>query len=124
MFFFGTRSFEPSEIKFVKDKNIFYRTPLQLQTRQDWLSAFKEVRKSIGNKKFVVSFDFDGIDPKYFCDVLVPESNGLSVECARDFINEFIDAINFEFVEYAVTGDKQSENTVQELIGIVAKTFD
>ncbi len=124
LFYFGSRSFEPSEIKYVKDNNIFYRTPAQLQTKDDWTNAFKEVRNRIGNKKFVVSFDFDGIDTKYFKDVWVPEPNGLSLDFTRAFINEFIDAINFEFVEYAVTGDEQSENTVHELINIVAKTFD
>ena len=124
LFYFGSRSFEPSEIKYVKDNNIFYRTPAQLQTKSDWDAAFKEVRNRIGNKKFVVSFDFDGIDEKYFKDVWVPESNGLSLDFARDFVNYFSDAINFEFVEYAVSGDKQSADVVRELIGIVAKTFD
>ena len=124
LFYFGSRSFEPSEIKYVKDNNIFYRTPAQLQTKDDWTNAFKEVRNRIGNKKFVVSFDFDGIDAKYFKAVWVPESNGLSLDFARAFVNEFIDAINFEFVEYAVSGDKQSEDIVRELINIVAKSFD
>jgi len=124
LFYFGSRSFEPSEFKYVKDNNIFYRTPAQLQTPSDWHKAFCEVRKSIGNKKFIVSFDFDGIDAKDFKDVWVPEPNGLSLNCARDFVSEFKDAINFEFVEYAVNGDKESANAVQELIGIVAKTFD
>ena len=119
LFFFGSRSFEPSEIKYVKDQNIFYRVPAQLQNKEDWKNAFKEVRKHIGNKKFIVSFDFDGIDPKFFKDVWVPEPNGLSMEFAHDFVQEFKDAINFEFVEYAVSGDKESANVVKELIDIV-----
>ena len=94
LFFLGSRSFEPSEIKYVKDNNIFYRVPAQLQNKADWKNAFKEVRKHIGNKKFIVSFDFDGIDPKFFKDVWVPETNGLSIECAQDFVEEFKDAIN------------------------------
>ena len=124
LFCFGTRSFEPSEIQYVKDNNIFFRTPAQLQTETDWKNAFAEVRNLIGNKKFIVSFDFDGIDPKSFSDVWVPEPNGLSVEFARAFVKEFIDAINFEFVEYAVTGDKESADIAKELIDIVAHTFD
>jgi len=120
LFYFGTRSFEPSEIKYTKDNHIFYKTPMQLQTVQDWQKAFHEVRHRIGNKKFIVSFDFDGIDPKTFKDVWVPEPNGLSLDFARAFINEFKDAIGFEFVEYAVSGDKQSENVAKELIGIIA----
>lgn len=124
LFYLGTRSFEPAEIKYVKDNNIFYRTPSQLKTKQDLENAFKEIRKRIGDKKFVVSFDFDGIDAKDFTDVWVPESNGISVEFARYFVNEFKDATSFEFVEYAVSGDKQSENIVRELVGIITKTFD
>ncbi len=123
LFYFGSRSFEPSEIKYVKDNNIFYRTPAQLQTSSDWRKAFNEIRKRIGDKKFIVSFDFDGIDPKFFKDVWVPEPNGLSIDCARDFVQEFKDAINFEFVEYAVSNDKESADAVQELVGIVAKNI-
>ena len=123
LFFLGSRSFEPSEIKYVKDNNIFYRVPGQLQSESDWRNAFQEIRNRIGNKKFIVSFDFDGIDPKFFKDVWVPEPNGLSIDCTRDFVDEFKDAINFEFVEYAVSGDKASANAVQELIEIVAKNI-
>ncbi len=124
LFYFGVRSFEPSEIKYVKDNNIFYLTPDQLQTQSDWNRAFKEVRQRIDGKKFVVSFDFDGIDNKYFKDVWVPETNGLSLEFARAFVSEFKDAIGFEFVEWAVSGDKDCESVAKELIDIVAKTFD
>ena len=124
LFFLGSRSFEPSEIKYVKDNNIFYRIPSQLQTQSDWENVFKEVRERINNKKFVVSFDFDGIDPKYFNDVWVPEPNGLSLDCARAFVKEFKDALNFEFVEYAVSDNKQNYDFAQEIIGIIANTFD
>lgn len=124
LFYFGSRSFEASEIKYVKDNNIFYRTPSQLQTKSDWDSAFKEVRAKIGNKKFIVSLDFDGIDAKYFRDVWVPETNGLSVDFANAFVKEFSDALSFEFVEWAVSGDKQSADIVQQLVSIIAKTFD
>ena len=119
LFFLGSRSFEPAEIKYVKENNIFYRTPAQLQTPEDWKTTFAEIRNRIGNKKFVVSFDFDGLDAKCFHDVWVPEQNGLSLDCARTFLKEFSDAINFEFVEYAVSGDKEMENIVREFIGIV-----
>ena len=124
LFYFGSRSFEPSEINYVKNNNIFYRTPEQLQTKSDWDNAFKIVRERIGNKKIVVSFDFDGIDKKYFNDVWVPESDGLSLDFAKYFVNKFVDAINFEFVEWAVSEDKDSENVVRDLIDIVAKTFN
>ena len=124
LFYVGSRSFEPSEIQFVKENNIFYRTPQQLQTKNQWNECFKEIRQRINGKKFVVSFDFDGIDEKYFRDVWVPESNGLSLDFARCFVNEFIDALNFEFVEWAVSGDKQSQNVVRELIGTVVNKIN
>nr|MBQ0091631.1 arginase family protein [Candidatus Enterousia merdequi] len=124
LFYFGSRSYEPSEIKYVQDNNIFYRTPEQLQTESDWKKAFAEVRKSIGNKKFVVSFDFDGIDAQYFKDVWVPENKGLSLDFARAFVKEFSDALNFEFVEWAVSGDEQSAKVAEELIGMIVKTFN
>ena len=124
LFCFGARSYEPAEIAYIKDQNIFYLSPEQLQSESDWEKAFQEGRKRIGNKKFIVSFDFDGIDPKSFRDVWVPEPNGLSVEFARAFIKQFIDAVNFEFVEYAANGDEQSANIVKELISFVTKTFD
>ena len=54
----------------------------------------------------------------------MPESNGLSMDFTRAFVKEFIDAVNFEFVEWAVSGDEDSENIVHELVGIVAKSFD
>jgi len=124
LFYLGTRSFEASEIKYVKEKNIFYRTPQQLQTKSDWDNAISEIRAQIGNKKFVVSFDFDGIDKGAFSDVLVGETNGLSPDFAKYFINEFIDAINFEFVEWAPSGDKNCEELVRELVNIVVQNFD
>lgn len=123
LFYFGSRSFEPSEIQYVKNNNIFYRTPQQLQTKADWDKSFKIVREHIGNKKYVVSFDFDGIDKKYFKDVWVPESGGVTPEFAKYFLHEFHHAIGFEFVEWAVSGDEQSAKIVHELIEIVTKTF-
>ncbi|MBR3510685.1 MAG: arginase family protein [Alphaproteobacteria bacterium] len=123
LFYLGSRSFEPAEIKYVKENNIFHKIPSQLQTESDWNNVFKEIRERIGNKKFVVSFDFDGIDPKDFKDVWVPEPNGLSLDCAKAFVNEFKDAINFEFVEYAPSDDKTCEKNAYDLIKIVSDTF-
>ena len=88
------------------------------------MHAFQEVREHIGNKKFIVSFDFDGLDAQCFKDVWVPEQNGLSIDFTRDFVNEFSDAIGFEFVEWAVSGDKHCEDIARDLITIVAKKFN
>ena len=119
IFYLGTRSYEPSEINFVNAKNIFMRSANDLQTPDDWSRAVDEIRRRIGLRQYVVSFDFDAIDPKLFRDVLVPEPNGISMEAAEYFVRAFApDAHSFEFVEYAPTGDKSSANIVKQLIDI------
>lgn len=121
LFYLGTRSYEPSEIKHIRDNNIFMRTPEQLATEAQVADAIAEIRTRIGNRPYVVSFDLDAIDPKYFKDVWVPEPNGISVDTARTLTAAFADAHSFEFVEYASTGDKASADIVRELINIVLK---
>ncbi len=120
LFYLGTRSFEPAEIDFVRNNDIMMFGADALQNESDVDAAISEIRRQINGRPFVVSFDFDAIDPKYFKDVLVPESGGISVEAARRLVREFAtDAHSFEFVEYAPTGDAQSANIARELIGIV-----
>lgn len=116
LFYIASRSFEPSEINFAKSKNIFIRTPSDIDTQTKLQATIDEIRAKIGTKKFVVSFDFDAIDPKYFHDVLVPEPNGISVESAKHLIRAFSDAYSFEFVEYAPNGDKGSAQIAHDLI--------
>ena len=101
MFYLASRSYEPAEIDFVHQNNIFMRTPLDLDP-------------------YVVSFDFDAIDPNTFASVLVPEPNGISLSAARQLTHAFApDAHSFEFVEYAPRdGDVQSADIVRELVGI------
>ena len=119
IFYLGTRSSEPSEIKFARDKNIYIRPANELQTSDAWANAVDEIRRKIGTRQYVVSFDFDAIDPQVFHDVLVPESNGISADAAEYFVRAFApDAHSFEFVEYAPTGDKQSAEIVKKLVGI------
>jgi len=124
LFYLGTRAFEPSEIQFVKENNIFYKTPQQLQNKSDIDSAISEIRKKIGNKQFVVSFDFDAINPTEFSDVWVPEPNGISVNTAKYFVKQFSDALNFEFVEYAVSGNQKMYNIAKDIINIIVQTHD
>ncbi len=119
VFYLGTRSFEPAEIEFVRDNNIFMRTPDQLKSETELRDAVREIRKKIGDRPFVVSFDFDAIDPKYFGDVLVPAGNGLTVATAEYLVREFDDAVSFEFVEYAPSGDEPSAQIVKQLVGLV-----
>ena len=121
VFYLGTRSYEPAEIEFTRANNIYIRTPEQLKTESDWRNAIREIRRKIGDRPFVVSFDFDAIDPKYFSDVLVPAGNGLTVAAAEYFIREFDDATSFEFVEYAPSGDVASALIVKQLVGLVVR---
>lgn len=118
LFYLASRSYEPSEIKFVQDNNIFMRTPDAMRTDSDLDQVIEEIRHHIDGRPFVVSFDFDAIDPEFFKDVLVPESGGISMYAARRLVREFADAVSFEFVEYSPTGDTASANAVRELIKI------
>ncbi len=122
VFYLGSRSYEPSEIKFATDNNIFMRRADQLQTMTDAQNALNEIRAKIGNRPYVVSFDFDAIDPKYFPDVWVPEPNGISADVAEYFTRALAPhAHSFEFVEYAPRHDAQSAQIVKTLVGIAAE---
>ena len=119
LFYLGTRSYEPAEIDFVQRNNIFVRTPDQIKTKTDLARAIREIKDKIGDRPYVVSFDFDAIDPKYFRDVWVPERGGISVTAAETLVREFApDAHSFEFVEYAPTGDRPSADIVKTLVTI------
>ena len=118
MFYLGTRSFEPAEIEFVRNQNIFMRHADELQTMDAVRGAVATVREQIANRPFVLSFDFDGIDPKYFPDVWVPENNGLGLDAVEYMVDAFKDAYGIEFVEYAPNGDTESVDIVRRLIKI------
>lgn len=118
LFYLGSRSYEPSEIKNVIDKKIYIRHAHELQDCASVLEITEEIRQKIGNRKFVVSFDYDAIDPRFFSDVLVPEPNGISIQIAEQLVRAFSDAYSFEFVEYAPTGDTASADIVKNLVGL------
>lgn len=119
VFYLGTRSYEPSEINFVRENGIYLRSADELQTEADWATTVSEIRRRIGERPYVVSFDFDAIDPKFFKDVLVPESGGISKEAAEYLTRAFaLDAHSFEFVEYAPSGDAASAEIVRGLVEI------
>lgn len=119
IFYLSTRSYEPSEINFVRENGIYLRGADELQTEADWATTVSEIRRRIGERPYVVSFDFDAIDPKFFKDVLVPESGGISKEAAEYLTRAFaLDAHSFEFVEYAPSGDAASAEIVRRLVEI------
>lgn len=119
IFYLGTRSYEPAEIEFVREQNIFMRTPTEIATPDTLESTIREIREKIGTRPFIVSFDFDVIDPRYFRDVLVPAGGGININTAEHLVRAFHDAYSFEFVEYAPSGDHPSAQIVQNLIGIL-----
>lgn len=120
LFFLGTRSYEPAEIEFIQSKNIYYRTSDEINDATACAKYISEIRKRIGNRPFVISFDFDVIDPIYFPNVLVPEPSGITINTAKYLLHEFRDAYSTEFVEYAPNGDKRCAQIVHELISVIA----
>ena len=119
LFYLATRSTEQAEDEYANKHNIYVRHASELQTQSDIENAISEVRKKIGNRPYVVSFDFDAIDPKIFSEVLVPAPDGITFEAAEDLLRGFHDASYFEFVEYAPSGDESSANIAKKLIEIV-----
>ena len=120
LFYLGTRSYEEHEISYAKSQNIYIRTAAELQTPDTWAAAVDEIKKRIGSRPYVVSFDFDSIDPHLFPDVWVPEPNGLGLDAVRYFLHKFSDADSFEFVEYAPSGNTESAQVACDLINIIA----
>lgn len=120
LFYLGSRSYEPAEIDFVHQNNIFMRAPLDLDTPEKIDRVVGEIFRQIDDRPYVVSFDLDAIDPNTFASVLVPEPNGISLSAARQLTHAFApDAHSFEFVEYAPRDDDtQSADIVRELVGI------
>ena len=118
VFYIATRAFEPAEIEFITQNNISVSFARDITNEFDIERIISDIKQKIGNRPYVVSFDFDAIDPKYFSDVLVPESGGITFEMAKTLIRSFHDAYCFEFVEYSPNGDKMCEQIVHDLIKI------
>ena len=118
LFYLATRSTEQAEDECANKHNIYVRHASELKTQSDIENAISEVRKKIGNRPYVVSFDFDAIDPKIFSEVLVPAPDGITFESAVNLIHGFHDASYFEFVEYAPSGDENCAQIVKQLISL------
>lgn len=118
LFYIATRAFEPAEIEFATQNNINISFARDITNEFDIERIISDIKQKIGNRPYIVSFDFDAISPEYFPDVLVPESGGISIEMAKMLIESFHDAYSFEFVEYSPNGDKACEQIVHDLIKI------
>ena len=119
IFYIATRSFEPAEIEHATKHNINISFASDIHNLSELDLVISNIHQQIGNRPYIVSFDFDAINPEYFSDVLVPESGGLTVEMAQTLLKSFQDAYSFEFVEYSPTGDKNCETIVKDLIDIL-----
>lgn len=118
VFYLGVRSYEPAEIEFVRKQNIFVRHAHELQDMAAVHDAVAAVHEKLAGRPFVLSFDFDSIDPKYFSSVWVPAPNGISVDTAAYMIGAFRDAYGIEFVEYAPNGNAADADIVKQLVTI------
>lgn len=118
LFYIASRSFEPAEIEYITKNNIKVFYSQDLGNIAKLKTIISDIRQQIGNRPYVVSFDFDAINPNYFPDVLVPEQGGLTVEMAQTLVHSFNDAYSFEFVEYSPTGNQTCEQIVHDLIKI------
>lgn len=118
LFYLASRSYEPAEIQNVRDKGIYIRHANELSDMDSTQQIIDEIRQRLSNRKFVVSLDFDAIDPRHFSDVLVPEPNGIGLDIVTQLVTAFSDAYSFEFVEYAPTGHEPSAQIAQDLITI------
>ena len=76
------------------------RTPDDLKTPNALKATVAEIRKKIGRRPFVVSFEPDGI----------------TTDAAMYLVREFNDALSFEFVEYAPSGDPACADLARHLI--------
>lgn len=103
LFFIGTRSYEPSELQFVKNENIFMTDQSKINNKEYLQNIIKEIFAKLNNKKYIISFDFDIINPTDFSAVQVPEPNGISFDIINNLLPSLItpNLICTEFVEYA-----------------------
>ncbi len=123
VFYIATRSGEGAEGDYIRTHNMYVRPADRLLTMTDVDDTIAEIQTRIAGRPYVVSFDFDAIDPKYFGDVLVPEDGGMDIDMAMRLVTAFAPgATSFEFVEYAPSGDVQSAKIAHDLIAIALNT--
>ena len=120
LFYIGARSYEPSELQFVQDENIFTTDNSKVNTLDYLKETVKNILTKLNGKKYIISIDFDVLSTNDFTAVQVPEENGINFDILNKVIPELItpQLICTEFVEYAPQFDKlgTATNKVQALI--------
>lgn len=112
LFFIGARSYEPAELKFVSDENIFMTDQSKIDNKEYLEQVIKEVFAKLNGKKYIISFDFDSMTPTDFPAVQVPASNGISFDTMIDILPllKTSNLICTEFVEYAPKFDSLGDS--------------
>lgn len=124
----GVRSYESSEHELLKKLGvkIYYIEDMQSTSLQQALQDSCEYFKA-KTKKFGISIDLDGFDPKYAPGVGTPEANGLNPEglisffTSLDWQNYKDDLAALEIVEYNPKLDKN--NKTLELINKIIRSY-
>ena len=125
LFYIGTRSYEPSEINYINENNIFITNKEKINDINYLLQTTKDILTKLNGKKYIISFDFDVITPTEFSAVQVPEANGISIKNIIEIL-KLLNTKNLicsEFLEYAPKFDKYntSKNIVKTIIDIMKK---
>ncbi len=125
LFYIGPRSYEPSEFEFVKCEHIFLSDKHEINNEEYLIETAKKIMEKIGNKKYVISIDFDILDPNEFCAVQVPEENGMKIEIFKKILPIFKgeNLISTELVEFAPSFDilGNANSNVKDIIDIFLK---
>jgi len=92
--YIGLRDFDDYERKLLQEHNIEYYTPQNLHINMN------NIIRKLNEKKIHLSFDVDGIDPKYFPSTGTPSPNGLEMSDVHFLVNNIKDNIvNCDFTE-------------------------
>lgn len=128
LFYLASRSYEPSEKKFVDDNYIYMNSSDDLSSIGKADNIISEVKQKLNGKKFVLSFDLDCLDTKFMPSVQVPEQNGIPLNVAEHLLKNLIsdNMVGFEFVEFAPKFDDENKTGLKNfnlLIDLVLKLW-
>ena len=105
VFFVGTRSLDPAEVRLAKDYQLNIQTSDEIRTRGIEVVTDELIAKmeETGLQRFHISFDIDSIDPLLAPGTGVPECNGITVENVKYLLTQLFATkkiISLDFVEF------------------------
>lgn len=100
--YIGLRSVDPPEKKFIEKLGIrvYY---IEEVMQKGIETIMKEILQNDNDSIYHLSFDIDGIDPKYMPSTGTTEDNGLSLDDGKYIINKLLETKRlkvFDFVEF------------------------